>query len=260
MSATLLIAALVIAQPAAPVKFNPSQGTKLTYTTASVTAFDGMGQTFNTTVKQKHTTSAEATVEGWIRVKTTIDEYSVQSEMPFGEAPDPTGLSTSVLVSPGRKQKDWKVEAPGKMTTGQVDVLKGAAKYDSESGFEGLTLPDGDLAVGTTWSHEHAPAGVGMAGMPTTTTGKVKTTYTVKELKDGVATIEAVTAGAFKMTIETDQGAFDLDVKLDENRKFSVRTGDGVVTRVETVSNQAMTTEFGEFKTNTKSTAELAKA
>lgn len=260
MSAILLIAALAISQPAAPVKYSPAQGTKLTYTTSSVTAFDGMGQTFNTTVKQKHTTSAEATVEGWIRVKTTIDEFSVQSDMPFGEAPDPTGLATSVLVSPGRKQKDWKVEAPGKMTTGQVDILKGAAKFDTESGFEGLTLPEGDLAVGTTWTYEHAPAGIGMAGMPTTTTGKVKTTFTVKEVKDGVATVEAVTGGAFKMTIETEQGAFDLDVKLDENRKYSVRAADGVVTRVESNSNQTMTTEFGEFKTNTKSTIELAKA
>jgi hypothetical protein len=260
MSATLLIAALAIAQPAAPVKFSVSPGTKLTYTVSAVTSFDGMGQTYNTTLKQKHTISSEAVVDGWIRVKTTIDEFSVQTDMPFGEAPDPTGLATSVLVSPGRKQKEWKVEAAGKMSTTQVDVLKGAAKYDTESGFEGLTFPDGDLTVGTTWTLEHAPAGIGMAGMPTTTTGKVKTTFTVKDLKDGVATIEAVTAGAFKMTIETEQGAFDLDVKLDENRKYSVRASDGVVTKVESTGSQAMTTEFGEFKTSTKSTTELARA
>jgi hypothetical protein len=260
MSATLLIAALAIAQPAAPVKFSPSQGTKLTYDVSSVTSLEGMGQTYNTTSKQKHTISVEAVVDGWTRVKTTIDEFSIQTDMPFGEAPDPTGLATSVLVSSGRKQKEWKVEAPGKMRTDQVDVLKGAAKYDTESGFEGLTFPEGDLAVGTTWTLEHAPAGIGMAGMPTTTTGKVKTTFTVKDLKVGVATIEAVTGGAFKMTIETEQGAFELDVKLEENRKYTVRATDGVVTKVESLGSQTMTADFGEFKTNTKSTIELAKA
>ncbi len=263
MSAILLFAAVVVGQPThtpAPIKFEVKTGTKLTYKASSTTAFEGMGQVFNTTSKQTQTLEVESVTDGWTRVKTTIDEFSIQTDMPFGESPDPTGLSTSVLVSPTRKQKEWKVVANGKMSTSQVDVLTTGSKTDMESGFEGLVLPEGDSAVGTTWVIEHSPAGVGMAGMPTTTTGKVKTTYKVLDIKDGNAIIEGKTAGNFKMSIETPDGAFALDVKLDETRKFTVRVADGVISKIEASSSQTLGSDFGEFTSKTTSTTELAKA
>ncbi len=263
MSATLILAALAVAQPGhtfAPIKFDVKSGTKLTYKYSAATVFDGMGQAFNTTTKQTQTLEIESVADGWTRVKSTIDEFSVQTEMPFGETPDPTGLSTSVLVSPTRRQKEWKVVANGKLSTGQVDVLTAGAKNDIESGFEGLLFHDGDAVVRTSWVIEHAPAGAGMGGMPTTTTGKVKTTYKVLEIKDGVAQIESLTAGNYKMNIETPEGSFGLDVKTDENKKFSVRVADGVITKIETTSNQTLGSDFGEFTIKTTATTELAKA
>jgi hypothetical protein len=263
MSATLLLAALVVAQPTStitPIKFDVKPGTKLTYKYSASTVFDGMGQVFNTTSKQTQTQEVESVTDGWARVKTTIDEFSVQTEMPFGEAPDPTGLATSVLVSPSRKQKEWKVVSNGKLSTGQVDVLSAGAKNDIESGFDGLLFHEGDVEVGTSWVAEHAPAGAGMGGMPTTVTGKVKTTFKVLELKDGIALIEGVTAGNYKMNIETPQGSFGLDVTTAENKRFSVRVADGVITKIETTSNQTLGSDFGEFTVKTTATTELARA
>jgi hypothetical protein len=242
-----------------PVKFAPAPGTKLTYKSTSTTGFEGMGQTFTTKVAQTSTLESEALVEGWTRVKSTVVEHKVDSDMPFGETPDPTGLSTSVLVSSGRKQKDFKVVANGKLTTQQVDVLMASAKTEVESGFEGLVLPEGDLKVGQTWSHEHAPSGAGLAGMPTTTKGKLKTTYTVVESGANGIVIEAKTAGTYDLTIETPEGAFTMGCKTDETRKYTVRGADGIIAKAETTSSTTMTSDFGEFSTKTTSVTELQK-
>ncbi len=263
MSATLILAALVVAQPAhtfAPIKFDVKPGTKLTYKYSAATVFDGMGQVFNTTTKQTQTQEVESVTDGWAKIKTTTDEFVIQTELPFGETPDSTGLVTSVLVSAARKQKEWKVVANGKLSTGQIDVLTAGSKSDLESGFEGLLFHDGEAEVGTTWVIEHAPVGAGMGGMPTTTTGKVKTTYKVLELKDGIALIEALTAGSYKMDIQTPEGSFGLDVRTDENKKFSVRVADGVITKIATTSSQTLGADFGEFTIKTTATTELAKA
>lgn len=262
MSATLLFAALAVAQPLhvwEPVKFSPKPGTKLTYAMSAETAFEGMGQTFNTSIQSSQTFEAEEVVEGWTRVKMTVLEQKVQSDMPFGETPDPTGLTTSVLVSPTCKQKDFKVVSSGKMTSDQIAIMTSSSKKDLESGFEGLVLPEGDLAAGAAWVLEHSPAGAGMAGMPTTTNGKLKTSYKVLEVKDGNAVIEAKTAGTYDMNIETPDGAFSLKVTTDETKKFTVRASDGVILAAESQSNQTMASDFGEFTTKTKSKSELKK-
>jgi hypothetical protein len=262
MSATLFIAALAVAAPAhtaAPVKFDVKAGTKLTYKSVSTTAFDGMGQTFNTTVKQTTSHESEGSTEGWTRMKVTVLEHAVESDMPFGEVPDPTGLATSVLVSGARRQKEFKVVSNGKMSTDQIDILAKSAKTEMEVGFEGLSLPEGELATGTTWELEHNPTGAGMAGMPTTTVGKIKTSYKVIEIKDGSAVVEAKSVGSFQLTIESPQGTFSMDCKLDETRTYTVRTADGVVTKTAVTSVQAMSSEFGDFSTKTTATTELQK-
>lgn len=265
MSATLFLAALAVAQPATvwePVKFELKSGTKLTYATTSTSTTDAMGQTFNSSFKQTKTIEAGVAADGWTLVTTKVVENSVQTDMDFGETPDPTGLVTSVLVSPTRAQKDMKVVESGKMTSDQVAILTSRTKEDMESGFEGLFLPAGDVQVGTTWTHEHAPAGVGMAGMRATTNGKLKTTFTVLEVKgsgaDRTIVIESKSAGAFKMSLETpDGGAFDLDVKLEDTGKFTVRGADGAILKIELNSTQNMSSEFGEFVTKTKTTTDL---
>ena len=262
MSATLFLAALVVAQPLhvwEPVKFAPAQGTKLNYASTSNTSFEGMGQTFSTKVTQSSSHEATGLVDGWTQVKITVLEQKVESDMPFGEMPDPTGMATTVLVSSARKQKDMKVVSNGKLTTEQVDVLKGSAKNDMESGFEGLILPEGNLTVGQTWSLEHAPAGAGMAGMPTSTTGKVKTTYKVLSIENGNVMIEAVTAGNYTMNIESPQGTIGLNNKMNETRKYTVRASDGVLLKAETTSEVTMSSDFGDFTTKSVSTTELKK-
>jgi hypothetical protein len=263
MKVLALLALVAYASPVAEldaIKFGIKPGTKLTYTSTANAEFEGMGQTFASKVTMTQTMEAEATVDGWTRIKATTVEHKNETEMPFGEMPDPTGLVVTVLVSPTRAQKDLKVVEYGKMTSDQVAVLTGAAKRDLESGFEGLVFSDIDLAVGATWSLEHSPAGAGMAGMPTTTTGKVKSEYKVLELKDGQAVIECKTNGTYQMNVETPDGAFGLGVTLEELKKFTVRTSDGAVTLIEATSSQAITSDFGDFKSSTSTKTELKQA
>lgn len=263
MSATLFIAALAVAQPLhvwEPVKFNPAPGTKLTYKSTSSTTFEGMGQSFTTSISETASVEHEAPVDGWIKVKNTVLEHKVDSDMPFGETPDPTGMATSVLVSTTRKQKDLKFVANGKMTTEQIDAMKTSSKNETESGFEGLLFPEGDLKVDQTWSFDHAPAGVGMAGMPTTTTGKVKTTYKILAINGTDIVIEAKTAGTYQMTISTPDGEFSMSNTMDETRKYTVRKSDGVLIKTESNSVLKMASDFGEFSTSSKSTTELQKS
>jgi hypothetical protein len=218
-----------------------------------------MGQTLYTKIKTQQTLEAEGVVDGWTLVKTSVLEQKVESDMPFGETPDPTGLTTSVLVSPTRRQKDFKVVSSGKMTSDQIAILTSSSKKDMEAPFEGLLLPEGDAASGAAWILEHSPVGAGMAGMPTTTNGKLKTTYKVLEVKDGNAVIEAKTAGSYDMNIETPEGSFALKVTTNETKTFTVRTADGVIVKAATTSISTMTSDFGEFGTKTNSTIELQK-
>ena len=266
MTATLFLAVALGRTAFDTVKLNLPSGTKLTYSSTVKAVADAMGQTFNTTTTAKQVYEVTGIEDGWMRIKQTTTEYKLDSDSPFAASlPDVRGMAISSLVGPTRKVKDWKIAERGGLTQEQAEVMAGGAAAEMEIGLDGLMFPEGDLAKGTKWELVHSPSGTGMGGMKAVTTGKVKTAYEVLDVtgsgKDQVAVITARTQGSYKMEITTpDGGTFALDVKIDNTQKYTVRTSDGVVTKMQSAGTQTMGSDFGEFTSKSESTTELAKA
>ena len=134
---------------------------------------------------------------------------------------------------------------------------------EANSGFDGLTLPEGDLSIGTTWEIELPPVKMAFGGMKSTMEGKLVARYKVIEFNgkgDGqTVTIESKTDGSYTLSIDSPSGQFDLDVTQKETRTYIVRTKDGVVKSFTAESTRDMGSQAFDVTTKSKAMSELVE-
>ena len=269
MIATLLLSAAFAAQPAVfePVQLKVNAGDKFVYTSESKTdANSDSGQgSFSATVKSRSSVEFTGSAEGWFHAKETILEYSNDSNSPGADMMgDPKGMVATYDVSPFRKIKDWKVAEPGNLTSDQADAFQANGAGEAKAGMDSLIFPEDGITEGSTWEFEHEPGNGGMPGMKSTTTGKVKTAYTAGSFSgtgsDRTLTINAKTTGSFTVDIDSPNGQFSIDVDVDMKSTYTVRAKDGIVTKFVADGTRHMSTQFGEFSLNVKTTTELVKS
>jgi len=264
MTANMFLVALTLAHGATleSANLNVSVGDKFTYETSITSQTDAPFGAFSTKTTEVMTLEVVSSSDGWFRFKATTDQHEIESDAPGPMAGrSQMGMIQSYDVSPKRKMRAWKLEDRGSYPEEDAEGMRSQAKTIESAGFQSLVLPDGDLAVGTRWSHESKPLVPSFGGAQSDVDGKLKIEYKVLEFTgsggDRAVVIEAEVSGDYFVSISADQGEFEMDMAVEGLTKFWVRLADGVVTKMETEMETDISADFGEVTTTTKISLKL---
>ncbi len=254
----LTFAVLIAPAPLETVKLKLTVGDKLAYKSVTQSESDGMGELMKVTMTSVEAFEVLGESEGWFKLKSVVQEFDVNMEGgAMHEAPDfsQKGLTVSYEVDGTRKMRKFKIESPGQMS--DTTFIQHTSSKDAA--MQELSLPDKDLAVGTTWERKGDLPSFTSSEGESTSTGEIKLTYKVAgfegEGKDRAVVIEGTRKGEYSISF----GGGDMTGKVSGTMKYWVRASDGVLLKMETSSEDKMSSAFGDFGSKQKRTLELVK-
>ncbi len=265
-SSAFLLSALFLSTPTPTdtVKLNLIVGDKFSYRTTSVFESDGMGNLMKTTTKSTEVIEVLTDSGGWYRLRSKVTEFEAKVEGDDQHTPadfSQKGLTVSYEVSASRKIRKYKIEDIGALVGDQMAAMEETMNSDKDAALQELSLPDGEVTIGTSWETKNKPPTFSSSGGDSSSTGEIKTTFKVTEFtgkgKDRAVVIEAVKRGSYSLSFG---GGSEIDGSVVGTSKYWVRLADGMLINLESQSEDKMAGSMGDFSSKHKRTIELVKA
>jgi len=268
-AASVAFALAPLAQAKLKVKANVDKPYIIKSTSASTTELSGMmTQTIKANVSTTQKMTFGATTEGWSKVGIENQEVSFKTdaEMPGMDVAAAEKamkeMTFEMEVNEKGEIRNYKMVKGSKEDAAMAMMLTQGQDIMSQVGLNGISFPEGDIAVGTKWSKEVDITKMmndNSMGMMTAKDAKLPMAYEVVAIK----TVEGKEVAEIRMTSDATI-ALELaipgaegpgKVRMISDSLFTVDLATGMVTKVTGTMNS--TSDLGIITVTSKSTNEV---
>lgn len=268
-AASVAFALAPFAQAKLKVKANVDKPYIIKSTSASTTELSGMmTQTIKANVSTTQKMTFGATTEGWSKVGIENQEVSFKTdaEMPGMDVAAAEKamkeMTFEMEVNEKGEIRNYKMVKGSKEDAAMAMMLTQGQDIMSQVGLNGISFPEGDIAVGTKWSKEVDITKMmndNSMGMMTAKDAKLPMAYEVIAIKtvDGkeVAVIKMTSDATIALELAIPGAEGPGKVRMISDSLFTVDLATGMVTKVTGTMNS--TSDLGIITVTSKSTNEM---